>query len=1214
MNNDNQESIDMSELHYKTYIDFLNSHRVQKGTKMEITNTGLGRKDIGAFHIPQSEYLDFQKIYIDVLLDGKYELNINERQKPVGPMCFDIDFEYDKKERQYLTEDLENIAIKIKEVIDKYYDIENITETTEQYEFEIFVFEKDEPTIKGNKCKDGFHFIIPNAFNLAMRFLIYHEVKEVILKEKILENIKYANPYDSVVDESVINRNGWMMYGAKKPSDKGGKLYKLTHIYDINIDDKPLETYDDEELVYLLSMRRFELDDAIQIKSEFVNEKFTKYLKNILKKYQKGTPIPLPDQLIEYDIPDMAKKIYAQENEAYMYNVQELNPTETNETTKDDKKKKKNDNDISNIYLRQANYSANENDIELAKKLTDILDIERTSTYELWINVCWALHNINSEKLFDTFIDFSRKCPEKYSRKSCDEAWNKSRNEGLSIGSLIWWAKKDNPEKFNVVMKEHVIKHIQTAASSGTQSLIARALYEQYKTEFKCASIKNHVWYQFVGHGWKQIDHGVSLLKIMSDSFTNDLLHSISSQIQNGNTSDFYNQNKSTFETLKKLGTNSFKEGVLKECEQLFYDPEIEEKFDSNIDLIGFKNGVFDLKLGVFRPGNPDDYIMMNTDYNYEKYNGDEPIFEEIYKFFNSIHPNEEIMDYLLKLIASYLDGHNREQQFTFWTGVGCHDPNDYVLKHNGEIIKVSDVKIGEKLMGDDFRPRTVKHIFSGEEEMFEVMINDSNKTTHIFNRSHRLALRLKYQPIIELDKECDCWKVTWIEYIEKSPYTQVKFFEDNSEKSHKFAEEFAVKIKSKIRTINDGDVIAVTINDFNNLDEDTKKYFKIVRNDINSIHIDENKYEYKKIYNTIKDDIEKENINSTQNEINKIIKTLTIAGYDFKVNGTNIENIAKNNLEYEFTIKSLNIGKYIGFSVDGNQKYLLSDLCQTYNSNGKSVTVKILTKAFGKYAGVIDSTIVTRKRGGSSNATPELADKRGVRLIVLQEPEYDDKIQVGRMKEYTGGDKIQARALYGNTFYYIPQFRMIMLCNDLPRMSSSDGGVWRRTNVIKFESKFVDNPNPKNKNEKQKDPALGEKADLWKQPLMWLLLNKYYAEYRKNGYSIEIPKQVKEHTNKYKSDSDKICEFIGENLIATGDDNDSIELSQLYGIFKEWYKSNTDERSVPMDKKQLKDYFEKNNYTCGPNNICGIKTKDDEKENNCAIMKNKQEEIIINR
>lgn len=1216
MNTDNHESCDMSEHHYREYIDFLNRHRVQKGTKMEITNTGLGRRDIGAYHIPHSEYMEFQKLYITVLQDGKYELNINERQKPVGPMCFDIDFEYDKKERQYLTEDLENIAIKIKDVILKYYDMEEVIKSTEQSDFEIFVFEKDEPTIKGNKCKDGFHFIIPNAFNLAMRFLIYDEVKELILKEKILENIKYANPYDSVVDESVVNRNGWMMYGAKKPSDKGGKLYKLTHIYDVNIDDRPLESYDDEELVYLLSMRRFELDDAIKIKKEYVDEEFTRNLKVILKKYRKSTPIPLPDQLIEFDVPDMAKRIYAQENEAYMNNEREQNPTETNETTKDDKKKKKErgDNDISNIYLKQANYSASDNDVELAKKLTDILDVERAEVYESWINVCWALHNIDHERLFDTFIEFSKKCKDKYSRKSCEEAWNKSRNEGLSIGSLIWWAKKDNLEKFNVVMKEHVIKHIQMAASSGTQSLIARALYEQYKTEFKCASIKNHAWYQFVGHGWRVIDHGVTLLKIMSDSFTNDLLQSISSQIRSGNTTDFYSQNKNTFDTLKKLGTNAFKEGVLRECEQLFYDPEIEEKFDSNIDLLGFKNGVFDLKLGVFRPGNPDDYIMMNTGYNYENYNGDEPVFKEINDFFASIHPNKEIMEYTLKLISSYLDGHNREQQFTFWTGVGCHDPNDHVLRYDSSIAKVCDVKIGDKLMGNDFRPRTVKHIFSGEEEMFKVTINDSNKTTHIFNRSHRLALRLKYQPIVELDKECDCWKVTWIEYIEQSPYTEVKFFEDNSKYSHELAEKFSIDIKTKIRTINDNDVFAVTINDFINLDESIKKCCKIVRNDINSTRIDEDNYIYKKIYNEIKDDIATGTIIAERYNIGELTETLTIAGYDFEVNGTKIENIVKNNLEYDFTIESLENGKYVGFSVDGNQKYLMSDLCQSYNSNGKSVTVKILAKAFGKYAGVIDSTIVTRKRGGSSNATPELADKRGVRLIVLQEPEYDDKIQVGRMKEYTGGDKIQARALYGPTFYYTPQFRLIMLCNDLPRMSSSDGGVWRRAIVIKHGSKFVNNPNPNNKNEKQMDPTLVEKADLWKQPLMWLLLNKYYAEYRKNGFSIEIPKQVREHTNKYKTDSDKICEFIGENLIATGDDSDSVEISQLYVIFKEWYKSNTDERSVPMDKKQLKDYFEKNNYTCGPNKICGIRTKDDEKENNCSIMKNTNEEIITNK
>ena len=37
----------------------------------------------------------------------------------------------------------------------------------------------------------------------------------------------------------------------------------------------------------------------------------------------------------------------------------------------------------------------------------------------------------------------------------------------------------------------------------------------------------------------------------------------------------------------------------------------------------------------------------------------------------------------------------------------------------------------------------------------------------------------------------------------------------------------------------------------------------------------------------------------------------------------------------------------------------------------------------------------------------------------------------------------------------------MILQCNDLPKLGGNDGGVWRRVEVVKYISKFMDNPRP---------------------------------------------------------------------------------------------------------------------------------------------------------
>ena len=62
-------------------------------------------------------------------------------------------------------------------------------------------------------------------------------------------------------------------------------------------------------------------------------------------------------------------------------------------------------------------------------------------------------------------------------------------------------------------------------------------------------------------------------------------------------------------------------------------------------------------------------------------------------------------------------------------------------------------------------------------------------------------------------------------------------------------------------------------------------------------------------------------------------------------------------------------------------------------------------------------------------------------------------------MKEYTGGDKIKARGLHKDPIEFKPQFKLVLLCNELPKVPPNDEATWRRMEVVEFKSKFVDKP-----------------------------------------------------------------------------------------------------------------------------------------------------------
>lgn len=257
--------------------------------------------------------------------------------------------------------------------------------------------------------------------------------------------------------------------------------------------------------------------------------------------------------------------------------------------------------------------------------------------------------------------------------------------------------------------------------------------------------------------------------------------------------------------------------------------------------------------------------------------------------------------------------------------------------------------------------------------------------------------------------------------------------------------------------------------------------------------------------------------------------------------------------------------------------------------SNGKGSLINLLDKTLGSYYGTVPPTFLTVKRGSSSQATPELADKFGTRLLTTQEPEGDDRINTGFMKNATGQDKILARPLYGDPFYYVPQFKLLMACNRLPNIpEGGDGGVWRRVRVIDFSQKFVDKPNAPNEHAKDKD--LHEKMPTWTQGLAWLLLNVYFPIYKKCKDIDEItPAVVFQATDKYQKDTNVYMEFISETIVF--DEAESMDKSDLWGYFKHWHSSSYEGVKIPLPKKFFS-YLENNNFKIKASVVKGIKLK----------------------
>jgi phage/plasmid-associated DNA primase len=189
-----------------------------------------------------------------------------------------------------------------------------------------------------------------------------------------------------------------------------------------------------------------------------------------------------------------------------------------------------------------------------------------------------------------------------------------------------------------------------------------------------------------------------------------------------------------------------------------------------------------------------------------------------------------------------------------------------------------------------------------------------------------------------------------------------------------------------------------------------------------------------------------------------------------------------------------------------------------------------------GDYKATVPVTLVTQKRNNIGGTSSEIVQLMGVRYAVMQEPTKGDKINEGIMKEITGGDPIQGRALFKETVTFIPQFKLVVCTNTLFDIKSNDDGTWRRIRVCDFMSKFLEKPYededkfPKSEYPYQYpiDKRIDEKFEKWAPVLMSILVDMVY----KNNGIVKDCSIVLGSSDQYREGQDYLAEFAKEKIM----------------------------------------------------------------------------------
>jgi len=127
--------------------------------------------------------------------------------------------------------------------------------------------------------------------------------------------------------------------------------------------------------------------------------------------------------------------------------------------------------------------------------------------------------------------------------------------------------------------------------------------------------------------------------------------------------------------TCKKLQDHGFKNGTIRECEDIFMNEDFGENVDQIEDIIGVGNGV--LKLGKCPKLIDHHHTFPVTKYSkteYHPYDPNNKMIQRIEKIFRDLFPSDEqdVYEFMMCWLASSLDFKRKEELILLIRGPGC--------------------------------------------------------------------------------------------------------------------------------------------------------------------------------------------------------------------------------------------------------------------------------------------------------------------------------------------------------------------------------------------------------------------------------------------------------------------------------------------------------------------------------------------------------------
>lgn len=216
--------------------------------------------------------------------------------------------------------------------------------------------------------------------------------------------------------------------------------------------------------------------------------------------------------------------------------------------------------------------------------------------------------------------------------------------------------------------------------------------------------------------------------------------------------------------------------------------------------------------------------------------------------------------------------------------------------------------------------------------------------------------------------------------------------------------------------------------------------------------------------------------------------------------------------------------------------------------ANGKSLFLETLGRLGGDYRAVVSPDTITgdTNRQGQQ-ASPDIARLFNTRLVTVEELPRGTPLRENLIKAVSGGTKMTARFLQKEIFEFEPMFTAVMTGNDMPVISGTDHGIWRRVLLVKWGVTIP-------REEQRPFGVMLEVFDAERPGILnWLLDGlKLYLE---QGLEPFVPAEVTAFTQSYREDRDPVGMFI--EVCTERAEGEKVQARMMFKAYEDWCHNN---------------------------------------------------------